>query len=148
VVERPAGRECDYEGQRDTCATEQEVEDAAIVTAQLGVDVDVAQTDHAALSAEIQDYCNQNPWDCEGTSVETPPFTSGPTPCGAKSKCYEQAVTALVALGAAAATHLAVAGAIIDAGAAGVTVLVKIDAVRRRKRSSGRPSLTSSCRHP
>jgi len=103
-------------------AKRQEVEDAAIATAELSVEIEVGQADYDALTVEIEDYCNQNPWDCEGTSVEAPPFASGPSPCGAKSRCYEKAVTVLAALGGAVVTHLAVAGAITDAAAAGVAV--------------------------
>ncbi len=119
----PAGRECYEGGQPADCATEEELEDVAIATAALGSEIDSSQAEYDAITGEIESYCSQNPWDCGDTSAEAMTPASGPAAAGyvcGSSKCYEQAVNALMALGGAGVTYLGVSGSIIDASATGV----------------------------
>ena len=57
-AEVAAGRECYYEGQPADCATEEEIEDAAIAAADLSYQVEIEQADCDAVSQEIAEYCS------------------------------------------------------------------------------------------
>ncbi|MEX2660409.1 MAG: hypothetical protein WD227_00715 [Vicinamibacterales bacterium] len=113
---------CHHEGQPSECATDQELEDVAIMAAQGEADLAAAEADYDAVAAELEVYCNENPWDCDEVAEPEVKEVSGPysadTSCAGKA-CGEQAFNVTQGMVASAAALVGYHGAVKEAAAAG-----------------------------
>jgi hypothetical protein len=101
------------------CATDQEIEDTAIAAAQLEAETEYYQTQTDALTAEIDAYCSQYPWDCIDSPEAGFAPVSGPAHCG-KSRCWDFMIAELVALASSVGNLAGYRGAVADAVRSGL----------------------------
>jgi hypothetical protein len=118
VTEGPSRDDCYYEGEPSPCVTQQDIDDLGVVIADAEVEIESLQDDYDTSVAEYEEYCDQNPWDCEG---EEQPIASGPAlnvfGCGT-----ERVAAAGAIVTAAATTYLAAeAGGFVAGVAATIT---------------------------
>jgi hypothetical protein len=79
-----------YGGEPEPCATQQEMDDFMSFLAYQQSEMELIQIEVDAGLAEIENYCSQNPWECEEP-------VSGPSDSSdCFGKCTDQAVAALV----------------------------------------------------
>lgn len=117
------GAECFFDDQPDECATEQELEDADIMAAQLDYETSLAHADYEATLADYDYYCSQNPWACDGLQPEALIPSSGPCAdvIGWQRGCGQYAFSSLMSFASSASTLTRYWGA--RAGAAAMSTM-------------------------
>jgi hypothetical protein len=61
----PPSGVCYYQGEQDTCVTQQALDDLSAQAAAAEADIELMEDQFNASYALYEEYCNENPWDCE-----------------------------------------------------------------------------------
>ena len=102
-----------YDGE-PPCLTDQETEDLEIAVAAAEAEVDMLQQEIDAEAAAYEQYCNQNPWDCDDGVPLSGPSAGDMWGCGFKT------TTAVAGVAAAAFNVGVVRGGITAAAMSGL----------------------------
>jgi hypothetical protein len=90
---------CYYQGEPDTCATEQELDDLSTLLAAAEADIELMEDQYESEYAEYEEWCDENPGQCdEEESLRSGPTSDDVFGCGA------EAVAAVGAVAGAALT--------------------------------------------
>jgi len=118
----PSADICGYDGEPGPCLTLEETEDYMTLLLDIEWELQIAYDDALAADAEVDQYCTQNPWDCEDGVSSGPSAFEGSdfAPCRGETIGAIGGVLSGIALWAGTWTVFSgSAGAITAAGVAG-----------------------------
>jgi hypothetical protein len=113
-----------YGGEPEPCSTQEDMDDLFVLLADSNNELSSGQADLDQEWAEYDDYCSNNPWDCDGNHLEVMPSGPSAAECDASGGCVGDAVAA-TAQGLAAGLEI-VDGYVAAQGAVAEGVMLSI----------------------